>query len=195
MTSLKNCNPQRRRQQQLSLHPKKLKGENENSLLTAVNLIRIRNQNVQKITLLIGYLPLETKICDIIVSITILKHVERLHCLKKIRGKYLQKMLSTLRVISNSYFNEGKLLLKSSKGRIVVIHVIFFWRPGNKMSNLNWIEHFYSLAMTVRTVVPKAWKIFAGKVIFVQEIPTIPDNSYLFEKKFVDITMECYSYR
>lgn len=76
---------------------------------------------------------------------------------------------SNLKVIPKSYFNkfEGKLLLESSKGRIVVFYVIFFWRPGNKMSNLYWIEHFYSLAMTVCTVVPKAWEIFAGKVSFV----------------------------
>ena len=65
----------------------------------------------------------------------------------------------SLRVISKSYFNksEGKLL-ESSKGNIVVIYVIFSWRQRNKMSNLDWIEHFYSLAMTVCTVVPKAWE-------------------------------------
>lgn len=88
----------------------------------------------------------------------------------------------SLRVISKSYFNkfEGKLL-ESSKGNIVVIYVIFSWRQRNKMSNLDWIEHFYSLAMTVCTVVPKAWQIFVRKVSFVHKCQPSLTISILFK--------------
>lgn len=77
----------------------------------------------------------------------------------------------------------------------MVFYFVFFRRLGNKMFNFYRIENFYFLVMRISVVILKLWKKFRGKVSFFKKMVIIFDLVFVFEKVFVGIFLEFYSYR